>query len=480
MNVKCCLHFVCASSLALIVSLFSLSAFAQGEEEGEALVELSKTQINTHNKAVEMLGETPPRTKEAIKLLEAALLMEQRANLLHLTLGRAFQLDGQCEMAGQQFEEAERTPGVKGVPEGFIASQLSQYRQELEACEGSLVIECEPADLKLEVDGASLVCGEAMVLEPGTYVVGVQNTYTGDEMTLPVQISGGEQTVSQIKFGKGRPAPQQEEGENAEGEGPSEAGPEVVEAPASRVRWRVAPMLGYGLVEGVIEPAEEVFAAGELDYYLAGRTHGVWVGLEARVLRGDERLRYGLNFEGSGMYGVVSTREVEDALAAGEDEDEVLLYSEGVRLALQGQVWLRDVFGLYVSGTVRPSIFNKRHDDFGVVGGTLGGGVRGEFGERIGVPSLELYAGMFAPLSGQLAPVHEYDSGVTVLPIEAGVRVQPHGGLTLRVHVEGWAGEGTYDPVLQGEASIDEEARQSAANVRAQQVMVSLGWTWGM
>lgn len=480
MTMKRCLQLPRASSLlCALLCLCSSNALAQGEGEQKELVELTPTQIATNNQAVLMLSETPPRTKEAIKLVEAALLMQGRGDLLYLTLGRAYQLDGQCEMAAKQFDEAARAPGVKGVPEDFVARQLEQYREELEVCKGSLLITCEPEDLELAIDDTPLECGEVTMLEPGTYAVAVSNAYTNDALTLPVQISGGKQTTSQVKLGKARPevdvvtTPPTQGGVEAPGES-------VIEQSASKLRWRVMPQFGYGLVDAVIEPSQDILDDGGLDYYLAGRSQAIWLGLVARVLWGDAKVGYGLNFEGSAGTGLVSTRTIEEDVtgSGGADDEEVLIYDGGLRFSLQGQVWLKEKFGLYVEGALRPAWFNKNDDDFGVYGGTLGGGVRGEFGAALGIPGLEVYAGLFAPLSGQLDATHDRDNSVTVLPVQAGLRVQPYKGLTLRVHFEGWAGEGIYYYDGDSTEFADLVDRNDDANVRAQQVMVWLGWTF--
>ena len=191
-------HRFWSSAIAALVCLsWPLSAMAQKET-----VQLTEEQINLNNRAVGLLEANPPKPKEAISLVQAAMVTGEKGDLLHLTLGRAYQLDKQCDKAIAEFETALSAPGVEGLPEGFIEQQTATYGKDLATmCDGELVISCEPEGLELAIEDKSLTCGEAAKFAPGTYEIKARNPDTDASVSVQVVVVGTEKTETSIKLG---------------------------------------------------------------------------------------------------------------------------------------------------------------------------------------------------------------------------------------------------------------------------------------
>lgn len=428
-----CRRIVVAISCMLVFGV-AVNASAQDKP---APIELSPTQIETNNRAVRLLSETPPKTKEAIKLVEAALLMENKGDLLYLTLGRAYQLDGQCKMAEEQFNAASSAPGVKGVPEEFVGEQLKTYRKELESCMGTLKVVCEPGDLDIRLEGSALVCGEETSLEPGSYTISARNIHSGDELAVPVEVVGGESKTTLVKLGKGKP-----DGGTVVTPPPTEE-PEPTEPKASATHWRLAPYLGGGFSDNVLTQPGEFH--GDRNIMLFG-------GVEGRVLSGTPSLKYGASFDLRGDLGVAATSEF-------EEED---VTATGGKIGLAGQLWTQDVVGVYAGANLRPRTVSVKdtqdstEESFGSFGVGLGGGLRFDLGPLLGIAGLELYGGGFYALG-----LDSIDSDGKSLPsFEAGLRAQIE-AFTVSLLFESWST--AADPYL----------------LRTQQGLVMVGWTFG-
>jgi hypothetical protein len=445
---------VCASVMTI-----GSAAMAQGKP---APVELSSTQIETNNQAVRLLSETPPQTKKAIKLVEAALLMEKRGDLLHLTLGRAYQLDGQCALAEEQFAAAELAPGVKGVPEDFVPGQLAEYRSELDACMGTLLIACEPDDLELVINDALLACDTQVSLEPGVYKIEVRNPGSGDTLELPVQIVGGQMTRSELKLGTKETAV---------------VTPPPEEEDTSGTTWRVTPHLGFGLTVNVLEALDtpQGVSPGSLDF-VGDSSFLLGLGVEGRVLTGTHALRYGVGWDARFEFWPGDDR--------GNYAPNDVTVRWGAKLALHGQVWWSSRVGLYVGGAWRPRAFRVgvcdmsgdvcvddqtprgEEVDFFITSPAFGGGAKLELGDLIGLQGLELTAGWMQPLGGSPKNV----VGERSVPVlELGVRAQVH-QVSIGFGFEAWHGESDAAGVV---------SQERAYNLRAQQGLLTVGWTLG-
>lgn len=168
-------HAPLISVIALGVLCVSTQAVAQ---EQKAVVELTPAQIELNNKATIALNEKRPDV--ALDYMRAAIrergdVEGQRGDLLFLTLGRAFQLKRQCDLAKESFATAEREAAVAGVPPDFVSKKLAEYRAELPTlCQAKLTISCVDANALISIDGAQAqekLCGTTQRLEPGEHSV---------------------------------------------------------------------------------------------------------------------------------------------------------------------------------------------------------------------------------------------------------------------------------------------------------------------
>ena len=188
---------------AIICAALCLLLAAPLHAQDRPKVELTPDQIRINNQAVTLLKEDPPRAKEAIKLVQAALLMGQKADLLVLTLGRAYHMDGQCELASAQFDKVMTSPQVAGLPQAFVSVRLDKYRQEMrESCPGQLVISCSAPDIMLSMDSKKIPCNETLSLPAGTYALDAQRASTGAKISVEAKVSGMEITELKIDLGE--------------------------------------------------------------------------------------------------------------------------------------------------------------------------------------------------------------------------------------------------------------------------------------
>lgn len=194
-------HRFRSSSIALLICLsWPLDLWAQDET-----VQLTEEQINLNNRAVGLLEANPPMPKEAISLVQAAMVTGEKGDLLHLTLGRAYQLDNQCDKAIEEFDKALTAPGVEGLPEGFIEQQTATYREDLGTlCDGKLVIACEPDGIELSIKDRKLACGEPATFAPGTYEISARDPETEASVSTQVVVVGAETTETIVKLGSGK------------------------------------------------------------------------------------------------------------------------------------------------------------------------------------------------------------------------------------------------------------------------------------
>ncbi len=184
--------------LLLSSMLFSNLALAE-----ELTVDLNTEQTKLNNEAIAALSSSPPNPEVAIQLMQAALLMGTKGNVLFLTLGRAYQLNGQCKDADSAYQQAWQAPRVAGVPQADVIERIERYRAEMTtSCTGTLVIHCSNPSTDLIVDSKNVACNEPIEMKPGEYQV---KAYLGSSQTteLSVTIHSMEQTRIQIALGGG-------------------------------------------------------------------------------------------------------------------------------------------------------------------------------------------------------------------------------------------------------------------------------------
>lgn len=196
-----------ATTLSAALALLAMSAVNISEAAAQAplkQVELTAEQIELNNKATIALNEK--KYDIAVDYMRAAIRDRgepgQRGNLLFLTLGRAFQLQDQCEEAKAQFKIAESEPQVIGVPPEFVPKKLQEYRAELPTtCSAILRIECVDANARVSIgdDAPAALCGSEIKRPGGTYRVRATVTAgTPKEQDLEVALVGGERETIQI------------------------------------------------------------------------------------------------------------------------------------------------------------------------------------------------------------------------------------------------------------------------------------------
>lgn len=178
---------VLAVHAALILTaqlVLTPAAFAQ-----RGVVELSKEQAKLNNEAISALAAQPADAQKAMKLVEAALLLEPKGNVLFLTLGRAQQLAGQCIAAGQSFESALTAPAVKSVDRDGVTRRIEQFRAEMKVnCPGTVTVHCSNDELELQLGDHKMRCGATQDVAPGQYnLVGMIGSRMVLEQTVTVR-----------------------------------------------------------------------------------------------------------------------------------------------------------------------------------------------------------------------------------------------------------------------------------------------------
>lgn len=454
-----------ARILALALTLTLTPALASAQKP--APVELAPNQIDINNQAIMLLDEDPPRIEEAIKLVEAALVLEPKADLLYLTLGRAYQLDGQCDRATEQFDLVESAPGVQGVPPEYVTARLEKYRGELTTkCDGSLIVTCDPENLELTLAGEPLACGAATSLPPGDYQITGRNPETSAEVKIPARITGMETTRAEITLLTPPPAePTEPIKDPIE---PVEPGPvEPVEPPVtSSLGWRVTPSLGVGscLASNALLDAQNGISATQATD--AGPC--ALVGVDARVLSRADKLDFG------------ASASLRGQRSWGRQAPGYTIETRGYNARFSGELWFSSLVGLYLGGAWRSldaDLFDACDDPDNpsscqvtvsdADGLSLGGGVRAELGPMLGVDGLELHAGYLRPLSGTGSSL---DEARLLLPLDLGLRAQ-FGGLTAALRYEAWFTQSIEDRPDRG--------GEFTHNHRFETAWFELGWTFG-
>ncbi len=190
-------------NLILVFALLGAMFFSNLALAQDMTVELNTEQTKLNNEAISALSSTPPKPEIAIQLMQAALLMGTKGNVLYLTLGRAYQLSGQCKDAEGAYQQAWQAPRVAGVLQADVIERIERYREEMTTtCTGTLVIHCSDPRTDLIVDNKNVACNEPFEMKPGTYQV---KAYLGSSQTteLSVTILSMEQTRIQIALGGG-------------------------------------------------------------------------------------------------------------------------------------------------------------------------------------------------------------------------------------------------------------------------------------
>ena len=190
---------------ALCTLSIATPALVQAQDAKKA-VKLTDDQLNLNNKAVDALEKSPPDTKTAITLMQAALSIggeAGKADLLYMTLGRAYELQDKCEEAKRYFTMAEEAPRVEGLPSGLVPERLVKYRLEMKkVCSGTLVVKCNDPRIALSIGDAQHKCDAPIKLAPGQYKVEakLQEDERKSEQSIDVTIEGAQRTSAAVSL----------------------------------------------------------------------------------------------------------------------------------------------------------------------------------------------------------------------------------------------------------------------------------------
>ena len=176
----------------------AVAAADEGDESEPAAVELTERQLELNNDAIMALREDPPDTERAISLTRAALVSGEEANLLYVTLGRAYQVAGMCDEAFEALEAAEGAPNVVGVAEEQIRARLRTYVDDLEeACPSTLVVHCADPETQLFAEGIGAIeCDTEVAATPGEYRV--EASVEDMSTTVNITLRGGRDASVEI------------------------------------------------------------------------------------------------------------------------------------------------------------------------------------------------------------------------------------------------------------------------------------------
>lgn len=272
-----------------------------GERTEETTVELTGEQKRLNNKAIEAITGDSKSPSAAVRYLKAALMVGPKGNVLYMALGRAHQLDGNCEKATAIFEKAIEAPQVESVPREQVMARIENYRGDLEtSCPGVLVVECSPASVNLTVDDETVSCGNEVTLSPGTYTVeGTLQDFS--PRTQTVEIVPMKKKVVRIEFGLSAAAETAKDDVHTSLSGARSAQAEAHRQAESRRRRGQtkadSEQLANEIVEtatGLVSPERNVQAAGGDDATgdtQKRRDRRRWVAILGKRMRGVFRAR---------------------------------------------------------------------------------------------------------------------------------------------------------------------------------------------
>ncbi len=193
----------CACTLMML----SLPALAQ---QPHPSIELTPEQMQLNNEASTALNAYPPDTVTAIAKLNEALQLGPAADILYMSLGRAYQYEDQCASAEETFNLAIESPHIPQIPHDVILKKIERYRSEMgELCSGDVIFICQDLNAKFVVDGTTLVCNQTGSFKPGSYEVTVKRSgVVVNEMNILIQgMESQSVTLTDTLDVQGPPAP---------------------------------------------------------------------------------------------------------------------------------------------------------------------------------------------------------------------------------------------------------------------------------
>ena len=178
-----------------------LFVLALGLARPAASQELLETQMELNAQALDAATDGDHAT--AVRLLRSSLALGE-LNVTWLNLGRVYQLAGECQEARRAFDRVPSTPAVAEPPRSRVLDARRRYMRELDTrCAGTLVVQCDPPTLEIDVAGQRLRCDQPTSLVAGTWRIGAR--LGGATAERQVVVTPG-QTVT-IQMSVERPVP---------------------------------------------------------------------------------------------------------------------------------------------------------------------------------------------------------------------------------------------------------------------------------
>lgn len=174
---------VMASSFLWISAAWMTPAYAQANK----VVEPTSAQIELNEAGIQAILDKDYAL--AVQLFDSSLALGP-INITYVNRGRAYQHAGKCEEADASYEAAYSAPVMTEPSAANIAATIERYRAEMmETCPGKLVLECEPRELHVTVDGKPLgACPEdAIALTRGEH--SIRGELMGQTVETVVDIS---------------------------------------------------------------------------------------------------------------------------------------------------------------------------------------------------------------------------------------------------------------------------------------------------
>ena len=171
--------------LVLVTGAIVLGAGSSAEAQGDEA--LTAKQIEYYKKGLEAYKDED--FDRAIEYYELALA-EGEWNILHLGIGRALSRKGRCAAADARFVKALEARAVPSPPAAAIKAKIDEYRIDLRLqCDGTLVVECKPADLEIRVGSSARRPCSAFPIEvpPGDLTLTAYAYDVSEEKTIRVK-----------------------------------------------------------------------------------------------------------------------------------------------------------------------------------------------------------------------------------------------------------------------------------------------------
>lgn len=163
-------NFLVLAILCAVVSSVVLVPETRAEQPADAVV-LSDQQAELYRRALESIDGSEEGAENARTFLEAAIVVGDESEVLILSLGRTYQLAGDCTKAVELFDKSEHVPPTADVSSDEVEATRKRYRRELkDECSGVLYVHCLEEETKLSSEKIDeLECGKAVDVEPGDY-----------------------------------------------------------------------------------------------------------------------------------------------------------------------------------------------------------------------------------------------------------------------------------------------------------------------